>query len=171
MVRIPEEDDFGASDFLDSEELKEIGERIIREKLTSLDDGELMIDYRWKRRGGVSGGNATVGKCIKLTGLNRHLSLGAHFCIWAAADHCRGWDFDDGQIEALLYHELNHIERIEPEQEPDKPPKPVVYRTVGHDAELFFAELREYGAWRHGLRELVHAVEQLRLPLEVPVAD
>ncbi len=161
-MHIPREDDFGSSDFLDSEEIKAIGERVIGQRLQSLDDGELLIDYRWKKRGGVSGGNMTLGKCIRLTGLTRHLSLGAHFCVWLAADHCRRSGFDDRQFEALVYHELCHIEREEPEEEGD----PVIYRTRGHDSEVFFAELREYGAWRPSLEVLADTIRQLPLPIE-----
>jgi len=163
MLRIPREEDFGSSDFLDSDDLKAIGDRVIASKLVHLDDGELLIDYRWKSRGGSSGGNVTLGKCIHLTGLARHLSLGAHFCVWVAADHCRQRDFTAAQFEALVYHELCHVERVEPEEDGD----PVVYRTRGHDAELFFAELREYGAWRPTLTLLVDAVRQLPLPMTV----
>jgi hypothetical protein len=164
-MRIPRDDDFGASDFLDSDEIKEVGDRIIRQKLAHLDDGELLIDYRWKRRGGTAGGNSTLGKCIKLTGLARHLSLGAHFCVWLAADHTRDRKFDDKQFEALVYHELCHIER----EEPDEEDKPVIYRSIGHDAEVFFAELREYGAWRPSLQQLAETIRQLPLPMEEPV--
>ena len=156
-MHIPHGSDFGHSDFLDSKELAELGERLIHQKLAHLDDGNLLIDYRWKVKGGKSGGVAVLGKCVKLTGLARHLSLGSHFCIWLAADHCQDFHFGEREIEALLYHELCHIEVVEPED-------PITYRTIGHDAELFFAELREYGAWKGDLRRLVETVEQLALP-------
>lgn len=42
-----------------------------------------------------------------------------------------------------------------------------VVRSVGHDAEVFFAELREYGAWRPTLVELEQTIRQLALPLEM----
>lgn len=162
-MQIPHETEFGASDFLDSNDIKVIAERVIGQRLSSLDDGELVIDYRWRRRGGTSGGNAVLGKCVRLTGLARHLSLGAHFCVWLAADHCRSMKLDDRQFEALIYHELLHIEREEPEEED----KPIVYRAVGHDAEVFFAELRDYGAWRPSLQQLEETIRQLPLPIAV----
>ena len=162
-MRVPSEVEFGQSDFLDSDDIKTVAERVIRAKLQHLDDGELLIDYRWKKKGGKSGGNAVLGKCVKLSGLARHLALGAHFCVWLGADYVRAMKLDDRQIEALVYHELCHIEREEPEDED----KPVVYRSVGHDAEVFFAELREYGAWRPSLVELEQTIRQLSLPLEM----
>ena len=162
-MRVPSEVEFGQSDFLDSDDIKTVAERVIRAKLQHLDDGELLIDYRWKKKGGKSGGNAVLGKCVKLSGLARHLALGAHFCVWLGADYVRAMKLDDRQIEALVYHELCHIEREEPEDED----KPVVYRIAGHDAEVFFAELREYGAWRPSLVELEQTIRQLSLPLEM----
>ena len=162
-MRIPVENDFLGDDFLAAPELEELGDSLIRQKLGHLDDGELAIEYRWKKKGGKSGGNAVLGKCVKLSGLARHLALGAHFCVWLGADYVRAMKLDDRQIEALVYHELCHIEREEPEDED----KPVVYRSVGHDAEVFFAELREYGAWRPSLVELEQTIRQLSLPLEM----
>ena len=161
-MRFPFEEEFGGSDFLDSKELKELGERIISEKFPYY-DGEVLIDYRWKRRGGSSGGNVVLGKCTRLTGLARHLSLGVHYSVWLAVDHCKAYQFNDEQLEALVYHELCHIERDEPKDED----KPVTWRTRGHDSEVFFAELREYGAWRPTLEQLVETVRQLPLPMEI----
>ena len=162
MMRIPVEEEFGGSDFLDADSLKKLGEQVIREKFPDY-DGEVLIDYRWKRRGSTTGGNAILGKCVRLTGLARHLSLGAHYCVWLAADHCKAYQFNDEQLEALMFHELCHIEREEPEDED----KPVVWRTRGHDNEVFRAELREYGAWRPSLEQLVTVIRQLPLPMEV----
>ncbi len=162
-MKIPTEEDFGSRDFRDSDEIRTIGEMIVRRKLMDLDDGELLIDYRWKKKGGHSGGNAVLGKCIRLTGLTRYLSLGAHFCVWLAADHCRDNKFTDEQLEALVFHELCHIEREQPEDEDE----PVVYRTVGHDTELFFAELELYGAWKQDLQRLTEVVRQLPLPMAI----
>lgn len=158
-MRVPTEIEF-PTDFLQDNDLKALGDRIIREKLPDLDDGELIIDYAWKKKGGASGGAAVLGKCVKLSGHARYYALGAHFLIWLGANWVRGYKFDDRQIEALVYHELLHIEREEPEEED----KPVVYRTRAHDAEFFLDELRLYGAWKSDLVAVVETVRQLALP-------
>ena len=179
-IRIPDEEQFviGSTaepgkigkpiftDYIDAPELKEISERLMRGPMSSLDDGELLIDFRWKHRGGTSGGNMTMGKCIKLSGYAKHYAAGAHFLIWVAADWCS--DFDDNQLEAIVFHEILHIER---EEDVDKDGNTVVkYRTRGHDAEVFFEELSRYGAWTANRARLIEVVRQLALPMEVAVS-
>lgn len=163
-MRIPSDVEFG-SDFLKSDDIQEVGERIIREKLTALDDGEIIIDYAWKQKGGRSSGNAVLGKCVKLSGPARYYALGSHFLVWLAADHGRSHDFNDRQLEALIYHELCHIDRIEPEDAD----KPVTYKTRGHDFEGFLPELEQYGAWEETFQAMERVVRQLPLPGLEPV--
>ena len=156
------------TDFVPAPEVEAIGGTMIQSgPLTSLDDGELIIDYRWKRQGGTSGGNLIFGKCVRLSGVAKHYAKGAHFLIWLAADHCEAYGYDDKQIEALVYHELLHVERDEDE---DKDGNPIIrYRTRGHDAEVFFDEIARYGAWSSNRARLIDVVRQLPLPIEVPV--
>lgn len=160
-MHIPTDRDFGA-DFLKADELQTLAERIIRDKLPDLDDGELIIDYAWKRRGGASGGNSILGKCVKLSGPARYFALGSHFLVWLGADGCRTRNFDDRQVEALLYHELLHIVREE-KVDDEGNLLAVVYRTRGHDTELFYDEIKEYGLWRDSLKQLGEVI-QARLP-------
>lgn len=161
------------NDFIAAPELQRLGEAVRKNKLShlGLDAQErediLRIDYRWKHKGGSSGGNPVLGKCVKLSGAAKHYAGGAHFLVWLAADHCESEGFDEGQIEALLYHELLHIERVERE---DKHGNVVItWRTVGHDFEGFYNELQEYGAWHRGWQALETVVRQLPLPMEVTV--
>lgn len=152
-------------DFLDAPELREIGDRLIKSgPLTSYDDGKLRIDYRWKHKGGMSGGNAIGGKCVKLSGPAKHYADGAHFLVWLAADHCEVEGFSDRQIEALVYHELLHIERVETDEE-DLEGQPIIkYRTRGHDFEGFYSELEQYGMWNRVYQRLDEVVRQMALP-------
>jgi len=155
-------------DFIAAPELRQIGDRLVRDgPLTHLDDGKLRIDYRWKHKGGTSGGNWILGKCVKLSGPAEHYADGAQILIWLAADHCEYEAYDARQIEALVYHELLHISR---EERLDKfGNEVVVYRTRGHDFEGFFSELDQYGAWNRNWQRLVEVVRQLPLPMEVGV--
>ena len=157
MIQIPTDRDFGA-DFLKADELQALGERIIHDKLADLDDGELIIDYAWKKKGGASGGNSILGKCVKLSGPARYFALGSHFLVWLGADNCRTRHFDDRQVEALLYHELLHIVREEHEDEEGNVVG-VTYKTRGHDTELFNDEIKEYGLWRDSLKYLGEVVQ------------
>lgn len=156
---VPPQGHFG-SDYLDAPELKDIGEAICRQVLTDLDDGELIIDFRWKAKGGKSGGNLIMGKCVKLSGLVRHYALGAHFTVWLAADHCAAQRYTRWQIEALLHHELMHIEREEVEDSDGNVTGEVVYRTRGHEVELFYADIERYGLWQAPLAHLSDVVAQ-----------
>lgn len=176
-MRIPDEEEFviGSTaepgkigkpiftDFIDAPEVKEIAERLLGGPLSHLDDGELLIDFRWKHRGGSSGGNAVHGKCVKLNGIPKHYAGGAHFMVWLAADWNAG--YSEHQIEALVYHELLHIDRLEDEDKDGNPT--VTYRTRGHDAEVFFDELARYGAWSANRERLIQVVRQLPLPIAV----
>ena len=162
-THIPSDLEFEDLEFIERDDLIDLGVRVLGDKFPELDDGEMVIDYRWKRKGGKSGGNLVMGKCVKLSGLAKSYAKEAHFTIWLAADHCRSHALDQHQLEALMFHELSHIEREEPEDED----KPVIYRTKGHDAELFFGDLQQYGAWNTTLQRLEAVVRQLPLPIAI----
>jgi hypothetical protein len=109
--------------------------------------------YRWRRHGGRSQGRERWGSCAKLGGLAKHCA-GAEFAICLAADHCREAGLGPRELEALLFHEMSHIDYD------DEADKPVVR---AHDVEMFLDELAEYGTWRADLRRAKDAFEQLPL--------
>lgn len=146
-------------DFLPDKRLEEVGEALILRKFPDL-DGVTTVTFLWKSRGGASGGNRTLGKCVKNSGLVRHYSNHTDYTVWVAADHLRQLRFTRYELEALLYHELCHIAFEEPEEEGDR----AVVGTRGYDVEAFYAEIREYGLWRANL-QLLSDVIQPALPL------
>ena len=152
------------TDYIDAPEVRAIGDRLIQSgPLGSLDDGKLVVDYRWKRKGGTSQGAARYAMCQKLSGAAKHYASGAQFMVWLAADH--NADRDERQIEALIFHELQHIDCIETEDE-DLEGNPIIaYKIRAHDVELFFADLEQYGAWSDHLQHLERVVKQLPLPI------
>lgn len=151
-------------DFCRAPELADIGRKLLNGPVSHLNDGQLRIDYRWKLKGGSTGGNPTLGKCVKLSGAAKHYAGGADFLVWLAANWCEVEGFSDRQIEALVYHELLHITRTEKE---DKDGETVVkYGVRGHDVEMFMAEMEQYGAWDRSLQRLEEVVRQLPLPME-----
>ncbi len=160
--QIPRPDDFGGEDFVRAENLALIAAELIErhERLGFLSAWLPAIDFAWKHKGGEKGGKATFGRLQQLSGYARYKS-GCRWLLWAAADHCRRALFDDRQVEALVFHELCHLERdVDPLTGLELGP-PVL---VGHDWEGFDAELEAYGAWRPSLQAAQLAFGQLPLP-------
>jgi len=141
-------------DYIPAPELRKIGEALIAQKLTSLQD-DVEVEYLWKRRGGTTRGKWNMGKCQKLSGVARYrfcgFSASADFVVWLAADFCEAYKLTRWQMEALLFHELLHIEIEEPEDQ-DKP-------TTDHDFEGFYIEITEYGLWQRELARLSEIVQ------------
>jgi hypothetical protein len=104
----------------------------------------------WKRDGGKSGGNVTLGKCVRPSGLTAYFAE-TDWVIWVAADHLRFSGFTKSQVEALLFHEACHCELKGEDEVPG---------TKGHDLEMFRAEVTRYGLWRDGLRTTAEVMQQ-----------
>ncbi|MBK7086888.1 MAG: hypothetical protein IPH53_20480 [Flavobacteriales bacterium] len=156
---IPQAEDFGDGEFLESLPLRELGERLIQEydELNWLAD--YSVRYLWKASGGKSSGNPTLGKCILTSGLVLYFAH-VDWVIWLGADWLREFEFNEDKVEALLYHELLHP--VLKEQKEGKPPKP---GARGHDFEDFTDVIRRYGFWFDNLQRVKKAV-QGRLALE-----
>ena len=158
----PDESFADGDDFQKAPEIQKIGDALVVRwpELRHLQDAN--IEYRWKRAGGKSGGNATYGKCVKLSGLAKHFA-GADFVVWIAADHLRESGWRTYQLEALTYHELKHIklEVNEDETSPNYGEEKLVI--VGHDRELFVDELKRYGAWELALQVIGEQYRQLAI--------
>lgn len=137
-------------DFLPSPELLACARRLIEQWFPALNDGVLDLMVLWKRAGGQKGGMATLGQCQAVRGLLRHFAP-HHIVIWLAADHCVDFQFEDREVEAIVYHELCHID----------PEEPGNYKVRGHDCELFVSEIERYGLWRPGIRDLADAVRRV----------
>lgn len=107
------------------------------------------LQFRWRAKGGQRQGAPTLGRCQKTAGLLREFS-GADFVIMLSADHCRTYQLTFAQIEALVFHELCHVDATDAY-------KP---RIEGHDFEGFVAELLHYGAWKNDLKAMEAAIVQ-----------
>lgn len=138
--------------FTATDDLTTLGHNLIREHASLQWLDGFTVKFLWKEKGGQKGGLATLGKCVLLSGLARHFGE-SDYVIWIAADHARAWELDDGQLEALLYHELLHCELITDENSDE-----VRAGVRGHDAEVFFDEIAKYGLWRESLTRLRQAV-------------
>jgi len=141
-----------AWDYMRAPDLAGIAADVLQEQTALLQPAlDFSIQFLWKRTGGESGGNAVLGRCVKFSGLSAFFA-NDEFLIWVAADHARDYGLTRHQVEALLFHELKHVDRSER----------YTPKTRGHEVEMFIDEVRVYGAWKADLRRMV---EQLRLPI------
>lgn len=154
-ARVPADDAFDATGFCAAPEIERIGEELRRRYEMPL---TVSVAYRWKRKGGKKNGNETWGMCSLLSGVSKHFA-GVEYLIWIAADHARENALTRRQLEALIHHELRHVDLEEAE---DGELKPIIR---GHDVEMFAEDVREYGLWHHGLDIAAAAFRQAALAL------
>jgi hypothetical protein len=153
--RFPLDGAFDGQDFMADARLDEIGEALRREcRLPS----EPTVAYRWKRKGGEHQGQERAGFCQKLSGAAKHFA-GADYLVWLACDNLRDARCTNLQVEAYLFHELNHVEVAETE---DGEP---VFKVRHHDVECFFEEVARYGFWKEDQRAARDVFKQVELSL------
>ncbi len=111
----------------------------------------------WKQKGGKSQGKERLSFCAKTSGLAKFFAA-ADFVIWLAADHILEREWTDSQIRAAISHEMRHIGWEDGEDGEDG--KAVI---VGHDAELFWSEIKELGAWQEFISRTAEVFEQAGL--------
>lgn len=163
-VTAPSQGRFEGADFLQAPEL----ERLVRDLVERHPAFSHLRDARfkvlWKRKGGAGKGKATLGKTQKPSGMLAYFAE-FDFVIWVAADHVKGHQFSQQQIEALVYHELCHCgwEENEDDEAVALGAPEGRYVVEPHDVESFAAEIRTYGLWKQDLQEMGEAVRQLRL--------
>lgn len=155
FVREDEDGEEVVEDFLAAPALEALAEEVIRKH--NLPAQYFPIVVLWKRKGGTSAGKPTLGKTQKLTGLSRHFAGDAQFCIWIAADHIERHEFTNYQLEALIFHELQHIDASVDDDGNTIP------RLKSHDFEGFARDIQEYGAWMPTYRRLQNTFTQAEL--------
>lgn len=154
-VRVPTVDQFDGEEFLLSDELEMLYAQLIRDYPDT--HGHLprvSVKLAWKAKGGKSQGKPRLAYCQKLSGAAKFFAE-AEFLIWLAADTVLERELSDSQIRACVSHEMRHIGWEDGENGEDG--KAII---LGHDAELFFSEIRELGAWESFIRETAEAFSQ-----------
>jgi hypothetical protein len=134
-------------EYVDAPELKQRAKRLI-EKYPELNHcTEARIHYLFR----ISESCKYLGKCNKANSRWKHLTdMDFVLEFWAS-----WWEeATDLQKEALLYHELKHIERTVKMKDDQEV---VIWRTKKHDVELFIHEIENYGAWSTDLVVLKEA--------------
>lgn len=165
----PPEESFAGTDFLPSGPLTELAMDLVRrfEHLGFIAENGFTLEVVWKRKGGARNGKATLGKCAHPSGLLAFYSR-KDWVIWVAADHARAMELNARQIEAVVYHELNHC-GMEKDPEGEEPPRATV---VGHDIEAFCREIQDYGFWRPEMEIAGQVVaRQMRLGEDAEIAS
>jgi len=155
LASIPEDKWFEEAPFADyvyAQPVKDIANALIEGQMPWVARARVL--YLWKRRGGASKGSATLGKCVRMSGLNGYLAQ-ADFAIWVAADHCRTNRLTNWQFEALIHHELLHIDHGESG-----------WLIRGHEVEAFNAEVQTYGLWKPDIRAIAQSIQPHLLELE-----
>jgi hypothetical protein len=157
-VHVPLSDEFGSEQFTPAADLSALGEYLIERYPDVLGDlADVEVAYFWKRSGGKKSGAPIFGKANKPSGLITAFTT-ADAVVWLAADHVLEAEYTARQVEAILFHELQHFTVEEDEETGDRK---VGMR--GHDVELFYADVRTYGAWDEMLKEAAEAFRQALL--------
>lgn len=147
---VPVEADFMTDEYIGDKDLVDFCEKARSAYAAHLSD--VHIKWRWRAKGGTTQGRATFAKTVKLAGLTRHYGH-CDVTIWFGADHLRLFKPTAHQFRALVFHELQHIVYADGN-----------VSLVGHDLEMFCAEVREFGLWR---TDLVKAAEAFKGQLEL----
>lgn len=144
-------------DYLEAPELARLAREVIAQHSDVLvSHDEIRIRYVWRRRGPVVNDRPVFGRCTRASGLVRFFGK-ADAIISLSADHLRELRPTRHAIEAILYHELSHIEVVEDKEGIMR------VRIRPHDAEVFTEEIRRFGLWWDDLRRLGEAVKQAAL--------
>lgn len=153
-LTVPGDTSFGDNDFQEAPDLQALASQLLtKHDISFRHIRALRIAFLWKRKGGKKGEKGIWGKVSPVSGVAQYWG-GVDYVVWLAADHCRKNHLEAKQVEALLYHELCHFG-----QDPDTGE----VKMVGHDAEVFAAEIREYGLWTVDLEVTADAFRQLPL--------
>lgn len=117
----------------------------------------VIVRYLWRRKRQAKAGKVILGTCASLSGVPQFALGGGEFLITLNWENCRAAQLRAWQLEALVYHELNHIAPPD-DDEPNAAPS-----LVGHDFEGFASELDRYGMWHPALAVAGAAFGQLGL--------
>lgn len=131
--------------FMEAPDLDEIAQRLMREFPTELRMAQPFdVKFLWRAKGSKVKGQPVWATTQLTGGLNAYFA-GTDFIILVAADSVGSHSFTFDQVRALVFHELKHI-GVDPDSYRPK--------TVGHDVEMFYDELRHFPRWRDALKPI-----------------
>lgn len=148
----PSPKDFIA-EFLPDDRLSTLVDALIEhhDAFTSLSD--LTIRTLWQKDAGKEDGRLKLGSISQQTNMTRYLT-GVDYVIIVSLKAAAQYDLTNWQMEALLFHQLMHIEAEEGDDGEIK------LKKRPHDIGLFNAEIINYGAWYLDLANTSNAFRQ-----------
>lgn len=156
---VPLDSQFDGREFKDAPELEDVARKLIAraDELGDLAAYPPMFRCVWRAKAKKTKGKTVLGFCNKLSGLVRYYGA-TDWTIEVSADALREIKASNFQVEALLFHELNHIEVVV-----DVETFEVSYKVRGEDAYAFVSEIKRYGAWKSDLDSVADAWDQAPL--------
>lgn len=153
---------FIADEFQEAPELDKIASALIErchdftDLFIAVERSGIEVRCRWRKKAARNADRFRVGTLQKTSGLLKHYSE-AHYLIVVAVDATMG--FTRRQMEALIYHELCHI-NIQFHTDDDTGETMVELKTHAHEVEMFHAEVKRYGLWRGDLKQASETFRQ-----------
>jgi hypothetical protein len=156
---VPFDSQFDGREFKDAPELEDVARKLIAraDELGDLAAYPPMFRCVWRAKAKKTKGKTVLGFCNKLSGLVRYYGA-TDWTIEVSADALRDIKASNFQVEALLFHELNHIEVVVDEDTGE-----ASYKVRGEDAYAFVSEIKRYGAWKSDLDSVADAWDQAPL--------
>lgn len=142
------------AEFTEAPDLAEIGHALMKRHFEFFPE-ELTVDFVWK----AAGTKKADAMCVPLKGIAGYYSH-ADYMIWVAADKVDENPYSRYQVEAMLFHELKHIDAGQGDEG-------IITNTHPHELEVFRDELEHYGFWRSdrlAVAQVVQRVMQRTLP-------
>jgi Putative phage metallopeptidase len=154
--KVPDDSQFEGGEFLEAPEIAKIAKDLIFEFPGDFPRHDMAkIDYLWRMKGGMKDGGAQLGMCQRTPAIAIYYSE-TEFTIWVAADNCRLAQITPGEMRALVFDLLYHIEY---NSEKDK------FKIRAPDVSTFMRTVEVMGPWNRTLRRAQKAFAQAPLPL------
>jgi hypothetical protein len=138
---------FGSGEYAKAPSLARRVARMIRENPEFAHLQNWRVVVVWK-----AGKSKKLGQCEKVKGaLQAFVGPQVPFVITIYYDMCRMFGFTEGQMDALLDHELRHC-GFNAQGAPE---------LVRHDVEEFFGTVQRYGLWFEDVRSFAKLCQQV----------
>ncbi len=155
LARIPDADQFAESPYLPSPELEELAETLIERHVMAAQ--YFSIAVLWKKKGGMSKGRPVWGTTEILRDKAKYFAGETDIVITVSANHAYNLKITNYILEAILHHELLHIDAATDDNGVQTP----LMRE--HDMDGFSKDVTVYGNWLPIHRSMKAAFEQARL--------
>lgn len=156
---VPSDASFDGQEFRDAPELQTIVEALLNDRTAGFEDvleASPVIRCVWRRKAKKKQSKVQAGFCTKAGGFVRYFGR-CDVVIELGADFARVHRLTNFQIEAILFHELNHVG-----VEFDDDRNPTLY-VRNEDLHVFNTEITRYGLYIHDVAATAEAFAQAPL--------